>query len=160
MCGAINLTVSEPVEQKRKNALALGADYAIDPFNDDFDKKVKDITNGRGFDVVIESSGAPSGIKSGWDALARGGAFELFATYSEGVNLKDIPLSGLTALSFKEARVLGIFQSPYMFPRAIDIYKKLNLDLFIEHIFKPEDCKQAFETQMTGVPQKVLFDFN
>jgi (R,R)-butanediol dehydrogenase/meso-butanediol dehydrogenase/diacetyl reductase/L-iditol 2-dehydrogenase len=160
MSGGVNITVSEPVEGKRRNALALGAEHAIDPFKEDFNKRVKEISGGLGFDVVIEASGAPPAVKSAWDALARGGALELFATYSEGINLKDIPLSGLNALSFKEARVLGIFQSPYMFPRAIEVYKRLNLDLFIEHIFKPEDCKKAFETQMTGVPQKVLFDFN
>jgi (R,R)-butanediol dehydrogenase/meso-butanediol dehydrogenase/diacetyl reductase/L-iditol 2-dehydrogenase len=160
LCGATRLTVSEPVAEKRENALKLGADYVIDPFSEDVAERSMEITDGRGFDVIIEASGNPKSIAGCYHALGRGGTLQFFGTYPEGTFMKDIPLDGMKALAFKEAKLIGIFQSPYMFHRAVEFYEKLDLDLFTQYVFKPEDCKLAFETQMTGKPQKVLFDFN
>jgi (R,R)-butanediol dehydrogenase/meso-butanediol dehydrogenase/diacetyl reductase/L-iditol 2-dehydrogenase len=160
LCGAVRLTVSEPVPEKRENALKLGAEYVIDPLSEDMAARAGEITNGRGFDVIIEASGNPKAIAGCYQSLGRGGTLEFFGTYPDGTALGEIPLAGMEAISFKECRLIGIFQSPYMFHRAIDVYKKLDLDLFTQNIFKPEECRLAFETQMTGRPQKVLFDFN
>ena len=160
MNGAIRLSVSEPVPEKRENALKLGADFVIDPIKEDLVERAMEITEGRGFDVVIEASGNPVAIGPCYYALGRGGTLQFFGTYPDGTFLSDIPLDGMKAVSFKECKLIGIFQSPYMFHRAIEIFPKLDLDLFTEHVFKPEDCVEAFETQMTGKPQKVLFDFN
>jgi threonine dehydrogenase-like Zn-dependent dehydrogenase len=160
LSGALHLTVSDPIAEKRENAIKLGADHVIDPFTEDVVARALEITDGRGFDVVIEASGNPKAISSCYYALGRGGTLQFFGTYPDGTYMSEIPLDGMKSVAFKEAKLIGIFQSPYMFHRAVDFYDKLNLDLFVENIFKPEDCKLAFETQMTGKPQKVLFDFN
>ena len=68
--------------------------------------------------------------------------------------------SDLIDLWDREATICGVFQSPYMFPRAIATLNRLNLDEFVKHIYKPEDCKKAFEVQMTGKPVKVMFKFS
>ena len=60
----------------------------------------------------------------------------------------------------REATICGVFQSPYMFPRAIALIDRLNLDEFVKHIFKLKECAKAFETQMTGNPVKVMFRFS
>ena len=160
LSGAVRLTVSEPVPGKRDNALKAGAQYVIDPFTEDLGNSALEITDGRGFDVVIEASGAPAAIPGCYNALGRGGVLEFFGTYPPDTVVGSIPLSGMNALSFKEAKLIGIFQSPYMFPRAIDVYKNLDLDMYINNVFKPEDCVKAFESQMSGIPQKTIFDFN
>ena len=61
----------EPVEEKRNTALSLGADYAIHPFEQDICEESMKITEGRGFDVVIESSGIASAIASSYAILGR-----------------------------------------------------------------------------------------
>ena len=160
LSGAVRLTVSEPIADKRKNALMIGADFVVDPFNEKLAEKAMEITEGRGFDVVIEASGSPKAIPDCYEALGRGGVMEMFGTYPNDTVIGDIPLSGTKALAFKEAKILGVFQSPYMFPRAIDVFEKLNLDMYVQNVFKPEDCVKAFESQMSGIPQKTLFDFN
>ena len=160
LSGAVRLTVSEPVADKRANALAMGAEHVIDPFGESLGDRAMDITEGRGYDVVIEASGSPGAIPGCYEALGRGGTLEFFGTYPPDTPIGGIPLSGMTAISFKEAKLIGIFQSPYMFPRAIDVYRHLNLDMYIRNVFKPEDCVKAFTSQMSGVPQKTLFDFS
>jgi len=154
--GAARLTVIEPVAEKRAEALAQGADHVIDPFNQDVLSEAMRITDRMGYDIVIEASGVVKAIQTAYDILGRGGILELFAVYPRGTKY---PID-LDTYWLKETRITGVFQSPYMFPRAIETYRKLNLKPFLKYIYKPEDCKEAFKIRMSGVAQKVLFDFS
>jgi hypothetical protein len=46
-----------------------------------------------------------------------------------------------------------------MYPRAIEMFYKIAPEPFLQHIYAPEDWKEAFEYRMTGEPQKVMFRF-
>ena len=154
-CGCSRITVIEPVEEKRNTALSLGADYAIHPFEQDICEESMKITEGRGFDVVIESSGIASAIASSYAILGRGGTLELFACYP-----KDAVFSlDLNSFFTKEAKIVGVFQSPYMYPRTMEMYKRLELEPFTRNLYRPEQWKEAFECRKSGTPQKVIFDF-
>ncbi len=153
--GASKLTLIEPVAEKREIALKLGADFTIDPVKQNVFDEAMNITHRLGYDVVIETSGAPQACQPAYDILSRGGLLEFFAIYS---NYK-FPLD-LRDLWDREATICGVFQSPYTFPRAIHMLDRLNLDDFVKHIFKPEDCVKAFETHMSGKAVKVMFKFS
>lgn len=58
LSGAANVTVIEPVAEKRKAALAMGAQHVIDPFNEDVVSVGMALTDGKGFEVVFEASGS------------------------------------------------------------------------------------------------------
>jgi threonine dehydrogenase-like Zn-dependent dehydrogenase len=155
LSGATKLTLIEPVAEKREMGIKLGADFTIDPSTGDIVAEGKRITEGLGYDVVIETSGVPEACQPAYDILSRGGVLEFFAIYAD----YKFPLD-LMDLWDREATICGVFQSPYMFPRAIALLNRLNLDDFVKHIFKPEDCVKAFEAQMTGKPAKVMFKFS
>jgi L-iditol 2-dehydrogenase len=53
----------------------LGADVIAQADAEDVDQVVRDISDGRGVDVVLECSGAPSAIKTGLVALRKQGQF-------------------------------------------------------------------------------------
>ncbi|MBI4459142.1 MAG: zinc-binding dehydrogenase [Acidobacteria bacterium] len=57
---------------KLAKARALGADFALDHYQQDVPKEVKKITNGRGVDIVIEHVGAAT-WQSSLRSLAKGG---------------------------------------------------------------------------------------
>jgi len=155
LSGAVRLTLIEPVREKRDLAMELGADFTIDPFTQDVASEGRRITDNLGYDVVIETSGVPKACQPAYDILSRGGILEFFAIYA---NYK-FPLD-LMDLWDREATICGVFQSPYMFPRAIALMERLKLDAFVKHIFEPEECADAFELQMTGRPVKVMFRFS
>ena len=155
LSGASILTLIEPVPEKRELALKLGADYTIDPSSQDIQVEAMKITDNLGYDVVIESSGVPAACQPAYDILSRGGILEFFAIYAD----YKFPLD-LMDLWDREATVCGVFQSPYMFPRAIATLDRLDLDEFVKYIFKPEECKEAFEMHMSGKPPKVMFKFS
>lgn len=154
LSGAAKLTLIEPVVSKHDLAKKLGAKYTIDPVHQDVKAECMKITDGLGYDVVIETSGSPRACQPAYDILSRGGLLEFFALYP-GVKY---PLD-LFDLWIREARICGVYQSPYMFPRAIEAFKLINLDDFVDCVFAPEDCEKAFAEQMTGKPVKVMFKF-
>jgi len=57
--GASKVIISEPQEGRAKLALAMGADYAINPLEEDFVERVLELTDGMGADLFMEATGLP-----------------------------------------------------------------------------------------------------
>lgn len=74
--GAAPIIVVDPDETKRKRALEIGADYAVDPFAPDFAEKVKTLTRG-GANVGIEVTGIGAGLDGILDCMALKGRVAL-----------------------------------------------------------------------------------
>lgn len=74
--GAVPIIAVDPVPEKRAQALALGADFALDPFAEDFISTVKNLTHG-GAKVAIEITGRGSGLDMVLDCMARFGRVAL-----------------------------------------------------------------------------------
>ena len=74
--GALPIIAVDPVKEKRDLALKLGADYALDPFEEGFADKVKELTCG-GAKVAIEVTGLGSGLDMVLDCMARFGRIAL-----------------------------------------------------------------------------------
>ena len=67
--GAVPVSAVDPVPEKREKALAAGADYALDPSDEDFAKTVKELTGG-GAKVGIEVTGIGAGLDEILDCMA------------------------------------------------------------------------------------------
>lgn len=74
--GAVPLIAVDPVSEKREQALAIGADYALGPFASDFADTVKKLTGG-GVNVAIEVTGNGPALDSVLDCMARFGRVAL-----------------------------------------------------------------------------------
>lgn len=74
--GAVPVIAVDPVPEKREKALAVGADYALDPFAADFADTVKEKTGG-GAKVGIEVTGIGAGLDGILDCMARFGRVAL-----------------------------------------------------------------------------------
>lgn len=74
--GAAPIIAVDPVKEKRELAIKLGADYALDPFEEGFAERVKDITGG-GAKVAIEITGNGKGLDMVLDCMARFGRVAL-----------------------------------------------------------------------------------
>ena len=69
LAGAVPVIAVDPVPEKRERALALGADYALDPFCPDFAAQVKCLTKG-GVKAAIEVTGNGKALDSVLDCMA------------------------------------------------------------------------------------------
>ncbi len=66
--GAVPIIAADPVPEKRAQALANGADYALDPFDPGFADQVKAIT-GKGVAVAIEVTGNGKALDTVLDCM-------------------------------------------------------------------------------------------
>ena len=158
--GATKLTVIEPIAMKREMAKKLGAEYVIDPVGQDRKEEALKITDGRGFDVVIEASGSWRACDGIEELVGKGGTLEFFAAlYRSDYDYK----LNLFQAFFKEIQIVGgVFQSPYAFPRSVALANVLELDPILVDgcVFEAEDFEQAFEAQMDGRTIKSLIKFD
>lgn len=76
MAGAVPIIAVDPVKEKREQALALGADYALDPFDPNFAATVKELTEG-GAKVAIEVTGIGAGLDGVLDCMRPAGRVAL-----------------------------------------------------------------------------------
>jgi threonine dehydrogenase-like Zn-dependent dehydrogenase len=150
--GGTKLTVVEPVEAKRKLALKLGADYVIDPKSQDVVAEAMKLTEGRGYDRVIEASGDSTMIPMCIDMVARCGRIILFGIYPDHPKLDY----DVDKLWFKEAGVQGVFGQSNLFPRAVDILPKLDLKSMLGPTYPLEEWRKAMDAHMTMEYARVL----
>lgn len=76
LAGAVPIIAVDPVKEKREQALALGADYALDPFDPNFAPTVKELTEG-GAKVAIEVTGIGAGLDGVLDCMRPAGRVAL-----------------------------------------------------------------------------------
>ena len=84
---------------KHAELRALGVDYLIDYRNEDFEARVRDITNGRGVELIIDAVGGES-WKKGYRVLAPTGRLGVFGI-SAAATGKERNLLGMLALLAK-----------------------------------------------------------
>jgi len=150
--GAAKITVSDPVAQKRENALAMGALHAIDPVNEDLIAKGLEITDGKGFDHVFEVSGVPAAAPPCLDLLAKCGTITYFAVFPP-----DYEMSlNLHELYMKEGRIQTVFTNPAIMHRVINLMPRLQTDKIIGKIYDLEDGMEAIEMFHKSIYPKIL----
>jgi (R,R)-butanediol dehydrogenase/meso-butanediol dehydrogenase/diacetyl reductase/L-iditol 2-dehydrogenase len=157
MNGATSLTMIEPIAERREMALRHGADFVIDPLTDDQAALAAEITDGRGYDVVIDASGSPRAVRGLLDIAAKGATVVYGAMYPENY---ELPLNLSDYLYLKELTLTGIFVSPYAFPRALQILPYLQLDELTEAVYDLEDAVEAFAVHISGRFPKVVLRCN
>lgn len=152
LSGGCPLIAIEPVEGKRKLALNLGADEALDPTAEDFMDRVMELTDGRGFDRVIECAGVRGAAVPAFEILAKSGTLVYTSTHHFEYRM---PLS-LYELYEKEAVIKGVYQSPYSLPRAVSLLPRLNLKDIISAEYPFDQAKEAFAEQKKGIHPKII----
>lgn len=158
LSGGTRVTLFEPIAWKREAALKAGADYVLDPLAPDFHEKAMKITDGYGFDVIFECSGAKSTIASCYDLMSRGGVLELMALFKPEITLEAI---GQFSAMQKEATIIaGVFQSPYTMQRAVSLLDRLETESLTSFVFEPDDYQKAFQAQKEGRSLKSMFHFS
>lgn len=70
-CGAAPIIAVDLNKERRKLSLEMGADYALDPMEEDFTGKVKQLTFGKGVDAIIEASGQDLSLLQALDCCAK-----------------------------------------------------------------------------------------
>jgi NADPH:quinone reductase-like Zn-dependent oxidoreductase len=87
--------------EKLERAKALGADFLINYSTDEFDKRIRELTNKRGVDVVVDYIGADTWVRS-LRSARRGGR-----VLTCGATTGFAPQTDLRQIFFRQVQVLG-----------------------------------------------------
>ena len=148
------LAVSDPVQSKRLLAIENGADHVIDSTNENIMRRGLELTNGLGFDVIIDAAGSFLALQNGIDLLGRGGKLMIFASYDISVQLQI----NLADLYWKECSILTLYgatSAPYTGTEA-SILKQLSLGPLIGKKYPLEQVESALEAYGTGLYTRIL----
>jgi 2-desacetyl-2-hydroxyethyl bacteriochlorophyllide A dehydrogenase len=150
--GAARTLLSEPVPEKRALAKKLGADVVVDPYKEDIIAAGKKLTDGRGFDTVIDASGNLTAARQCIFLADNGGTILWAAVYGKDVEIGVSPF----LMYARELTITSTFVSPYSFPRALALLPKLELKSLITDIVPLKDIQKAFELHKAGKSIKIL----
>jgi len=163
LCALINALEYKPkvviavdrVESRLELAKKLGAE----PWNDQKDRagleaRVKELTNGRGADAVIEGVGHADALKTGFDLLRPWGVISSF-----GVHNEEIPWTGNQAYG-KNLRIqMGRCPVRSIFPQALEMLKKHQdkLDFMTDKFMPMSQAIEGYDIFNKMQVQKVVF---
>jgi L-iditol 2-dehydrogenase len=119
--GAVTIAV-EPDERRRGIALRLGARHAVHP--DAIDDLLREVTGGRGADVVVEVSGRPAVMARALELVG----FKGRVAYV-GINVGDQVPARLGLIQSKELRITGSIGSPGVWPDTLRFLANSGIDM-------------------------------
>lgn len=133
----------------------LGADLAVNAADSDVVTEVLRATSGRGVDVLLETSGAPSAIRDGFSVLKAGGEAALL-----GLSSRPFPFDLDDYIIFKGATVHGIFGrklwETWYQARGLLQSGAVDLGPVVTHRLAFDDHARAFDLMESGRCGKIV----
>lgn len=125
-------------------AKKYGADEVIDIEKEDVIKKVMDLTDGRGADVVYETAGNEKAAEWALQCAAMGGRVALCGVTGDK---KTVPVV-TDMIALREVDVFGIRGGPNAFPPSIALVHtgRIQIKNLVTHQFPLEKINEAFDT--------------
>ncbi len=170
--GAVPIIAVDPNPDKRAQALTLGADFALDPFEDEFAQKVKEITDG-GVNVAIEITGKGQGLDMVLDCMAKFGRVALLGCtrssdfsidYYRKVHGPGITLVGAHTMArpkFESFEGWWCERDDVQALMKMLIHKRIDFKCLIEEVYSPEDAPEVYTRLATNpVFPIVQFDWS
>lgn len=170
--GAAPVIAVDPIAQRREKALSFGADFALDPLDEDFSKRVKELTDG-GANTAIEVTGIGAGLDQCLDCMAKFGRVALLGCtrdknftidYYRKVHGPGIQLIGAHTLARPEHE-----SHPGYFTKNDDLkvalklcaLNRVSLKKMIDEIQNPQNCTEVYTRLVNdkNFPVTVLFDW-
>jgi threonine dehydrogenase-like Zn-dependent dehydrogenase len=153
--GAVPIIAVDPNPAKREVAIKNGADYALDPFAEDFAQKVKEITGG-GVKVCIEVTGNGPALDMALDCMAKFGRVALLGcTRNSDFTIdyyRKVHFPGITMIGAHTMARPDNESHPGWWTHTDDMksflrlikYNRLEVKSMIEEIHSPNECTEVY----------------
>lgn len=162
MLGAGQIVVLDESDQKMDLAKEFGADVTInikDVAHKDRVQAIKDLTEGRGADVVVETAGNAQAFVEGLDYTRRGGTYietgSFVDTGEVGINVhRHIAAKNVLLVGNSNHPHTGYYQALHMMMK---YRKEYPFEKLITHRFSLDEGKEAMERSYDPECLKVVF---
>lgn len=171
--GAYPVIAVDPIAERRELALKMGADYALDPTDENFVKNVKELSGG-GVNVCIEVTGLGIGLIQALECMKKMGRVSLLGCtrsskfeidYYAKVHGRGISLIGAhTNMRPDFESSAGLWTDVDDLKAIVNLIKgkRLNFKDIVSEIHSPADANEVFNRLASdkNFPVGVLFDWN
>ncbi len=172
IAGAMPVIAADPVKSRRQSALAGGADFAFDPLEEGFAKRVKELTGG-GVNAAIEVTGQGAGLDETLDCMARFGRVALLGcTRSKEFTIdyyRKVHCPGITLIGAHTNARPERESHPGWFTHDDDLRTlmrlcvggRLNVTAMLSELHAPAECEAVYERLINDkeFPMIVQFDW-
>jgi L-iditol 2-dehydrogenase len=163
MLGAGTIIAIDLSDYRLGFARKLGADHMINASKiSEMDRlaQVRELTNGRGADVVVECAGVPGAVREGLDMLRISGLLIEAGNFSD---MGEISISPHRHLCAKNVRILGVGgEEPAAYGpsmrQMVRYMRHYPLADFVTHRFGLRDVDAAMKKSMAADSMKVVID--
>ena len=140
--GVSEVYVVDIMEKRLQKALELGADGVINGAEENVEEKIRQITDGRGVDLVIETAGTEITTRQAI-SIAKKGSNIVLVGYSKSGEM-TLPMS---LVLDKELTFKTVFRYRHIYPMAIEAVAqgKVNLKGIVTDIFDLDDVQKAMD---------------
>lgn len=172
LCGALNIIAVDFNPERRDLAKKMGADYALDPRDENYKEKIMKITSGKGVDSVIEVTGNPNALTQCLKCTARFGKVILLGCTRQLTQVDfyhDVHCPGIELIGAHSGARNRLESSPGNWTemddcRTIISYLskgKLDFNDIISEVHSPAEAHDVYERlSKNQFPIGVLFDWN
>ena len=130
-------------KHRLKIAGELGADVLVDFEKEDVVKRIKEVTGGKGADIIQECSGANTALKECVDSVRRGGKINLTGNY----HVSEVVMPSIMKFVLDEITVSGSRANPNVATRALNLLAAgaISGDRIVSHTFPLEQYTTALD---------------
>ena len=173
LSGAYPVIAADLNPARRALALELGADYALDPGEEGFAEKVKELTGGKGVNGIVEVTGSSAALVQALGCVARGGRISLLGC----TRISDCPIDFYKQVHFPGIKLIGAHNSvrplhesrPHEWTHQDDCKAilallaagRIRVKPVISRVVKPEEAPEVY-TQLCedpAFPMGTVFDW-
>jgi threonine dehydrogenase-like Zn-dependent dehydrogenase len=163
MLGAGTIVAVDLSDYRLNFAKRLGADHVINARNTSKSERlklVKDLTNGRGADMVVECAGVPEAVPEALEMLRVSGLLVEAGNFSD---LGEVSISPHRHLCAKNVRILGVSgEEPAAYApsmrQMVRYMKHYPLKEFVTHKYSLRDVDAAVKKAIEPESMKVILD--
>ena len=163
MLGAGTIIAVDLSDFRLDFAQRLGADRVLNAAKSTAEERlafIREVTNSRGADVVVECAGVPQAVREGLELLRLGGLLIEAGNFSD---MGEISISPHRHLCAKNVRILGVGgEEPAAYGPSMRqmarFLKHYPLQDFVTHRFALRDVEAAMKKSMASDSMKVVID--
>lgn len=149
--GAGQIIAIDRSDLRLKFARDFGADHVISlkgTTQAERVQAVRDLTEGRGADVIVECTGVAEAIPEGFEMARRGGTYVVAGVYAD---VGDVPINPHRQMLANQIRLFGMSNHPPMgYVNSLRLLNRFKhvfpLDRFVTHIFPVNEIDKAMAT--------------
>ena len=173
LCGAVPLLVSDFSPERRALAEKLGADYALNPGDANYIDRIKEVTDGKGVNAVVEVTGSAAALKQALEYVAWEGRISLLGC----TRVSDAQIDFYRFVHGRGVQLLGahtrsrakLESSPYHWTEQDDYRAflkllergKVKVDPVISEVYSPEQAHDVYKmlAENKNPPLGLVFDW-